>query len=214
MKLSEEIIKHLLPEDDVNTVAIYAGGFKPPTSGHFQVLKQALEEHPDIDELLVYIGKKERDGITQAQSLLIWDVYKNYLPIKVSIVPSSVPPIKAVYNYAKDHPDTKVLWIIGAREGDEEDFSDIANRTKSVDKYDNLALAVTVTQGNVSGTAARNAANISIEKLIPFLPKELNDEERVEVFNIINNNLSEGRKKKKDPKKGTGKKPKGSKRRL
>ena len=56
MKLSEEIIKHLLPEDDVNTVAIYAGGFKPPTSGHFQVLKQALEEHPDIDELLVYIG--------------------------------------------------------------------------------------------------------------------------------------------------------------
>ena len=214
MKLSEEIIKHLLPEDDVNTVAIYAGGFKPPTSGHFQVLKQALEEHPDIDELLVYIGKKERDGITQAQSLLIWDVYKNYLPIKVSIVPSSVPPIKAVYNYAKDHPDTKVLWIIGAREGDEEDFSDIANRTKSIDKYDNLALAVTVTQGNVSGTAARNAANISIEKLIPFLPKELNDEERVEVFNIINNNLSEGRKKKKDPKKGTGKKPKGSKRRL
>jgi len=214
MKLSEELIKHLLPEDDVNTVAIYAGGFKPPTSGHFQVLKQALEEHPDIDELLVYIGKKERDGITQAQSLLIWDVYKNYLPIKVSIVPSSVPPIKAVYNYAKDHPDTKVLWIIGAREGDEEDFSDIANRTKSVDKYDNLALAVTVTQGNVSGTAARNAANISIEKLIPFLPKELNDEERVEVFNIINNNLSEGRKKKKDPKKGTGKKPKGSKRRL
>ena len=214
MKLSEEIIKHLLPEDDVNTVAIYAGGFKPPTSGHFQVLKQALEEHPDIDELLVYIGKKERDGITQAQSLLIWDVYKNYLPIKVSIVPSSVPPIKAVYNYAKDHPDTKVLWIIGAREGDEEDFSDIANRTKSVDKYDNLALAVTVTQGNVSGTAARNAANISIEKLIPFLPKELNDEERVEVFNIINNNLSEGRKKKKDPKKGTGKKPEGSGRRL
>ena len=214
MKLSEEITKHLLPEDDVNTVAIYAGGFKPPTSGHFQVLKQALEEHPDIDELLVYIGKKERDGITQAQSLLIWDVYKNYLPIKVSIVPSSVPPIKAVYNYAKDHPDTKVLWIIGAREGDEEDFSDIANRTKSVDKYDNLALAVTVTQGNVSGTAARNAANISIEKLIPFLPKELNDEERVEVFNIINNNLSEGRKKKKDPKKGTGKKPKGSGRRL
>jgi phosphopantetheine adenylyltransferase len=157
MKLSEEIIKHLLPEDDVNTVAIYAGGFKPPTSGHFQVLKQALEEHPDIDELLIYIGKKERD---------------------------------------------------------EDDFSDIANRTKSIDKYDNLALAVTVTQGNVSGTAARNAANISIEKLIPFLPKELNDEERVEVFNIINNNLSEGRKKKKDPKKGTGKKPKGSGRRL
>ena len=191
MKLVDEILKGLLPEDENKTVAIYAGGFKPPTKGHFQVIKQALEEHPEIDELLVYIGKKERGGITQAQSLLVWEIYANYLPLKIELIPTSTPPIKAVYNYAKNNPETSILWIIGAREGDEDDFGDIATRTKSIDNYPNIALAVTVTKTGASGTAARNAAKISVEKLIPLLPSELSDEETVEVYNIISNNISE-----------------------
>jgi len=214
MKLVDEIIKGLLPEDDEKTVAIYAGGFKPPTRGHFQVVKQALEEHPNIDELLIYIGKKERGGITQAQSLLVWEIYATYLPLKVQLIPTSTPPIKAVYDYSKNNPDTNILWIIGAREGDDEDFKDIADRTKNIDNYPNIALAVTITTNSASGTAARNAANISVEKLKPLLPTELKDEEVVQIYNIITDNINEGRKKKKDPKKGTGKKPKGSGRRL
>ena len=191
MKLVDEILKGLLPEDEEKTVAIYAGGFKPPTKGHFQVIKQALEEHPDIDELLIYIGKKERGGITQAQSLLVWEIYANYLPLKVELIPTSTPPIKAVYNYAKNNPETNVLWIIGAREGDEEDFGDIASRTKAINNYPNIALAVTVTTTGASGTAARNAANISIEKLTPLLPSVISDKEAVEVYNIITNKISE-----------------------
>ena len=214
MSLVNELIKDLLPEQENKTVAIYAGGFKPPTKGHYAVVEQALEEHPDIDEFLIYVGKKERDDVTQAQSILIWDIYKKYLPMKVKIVPLNIPPIKAVYNYAKENPNTNILWVLGARDGNEDDFGDIASRTKSAEKYDNIALAVTVTQGTVSGTAARGAANVSIEKLIPFLPEELSNEEMADVFNILKNKLSEGRKKKKDPKKGTGKKPEGSSRRL
>ena len=214
MSLVNELIKDLLPEQENKTVAIYAGGFKPPTKGHYAVVEQALEEHPDIDEFLIYVGKKERDDVTQAQSILIWDIYKKYLPMKVKIVPLNIPPIKAVYNYAKENPNTNVLWVLGARDGNEDDFGDIASRTKSAEKYDNIALAVTVTQGTVSGTAARGAANVSIEKLIPFLPEELSNEEMADVYNILKNKLSEGRKKKKDPKKGTGKKPEGSSRRL
>ena len=214
MSLVNELIKDLLPEQENKTVAIYAGGFKPPTKGHYAVVEQALEEHPDIDEFLIYVGKKERDDVTQAQSILIWDIYKKYLPMKVKIVPLNIPPIKAVYNYAKENPNTNVLWVLGARDGNEDDFGDIASRTKSAEKYDNIALAVTVTQGTVSGTAARGAANVSIEKLIPFLPEELSNEEIADVYNILKNKLSEGRKKKKDPKKGTGKKPEGSSRRL
>ncbi len=74
MSLVKELIKDLIPEQENKTVAIYAGGFKPPTKGHFEVIKQALQEHPDVDEFLVYIGKKERDGITQPKSTLIWDI--------------------------------------------------------------------------------------------------------------------------------------------
>ena len=104
IKLVKEITKGLL-EDDRKVVAVYGGGFKPPTSGHFKVVKQALEENPNIDEFVILIGGKERDGVTPEESLIIWDIYKQYLPIKVEVKLSPKPPIQAVYNYAKEHPN-------------------------------------------------------------------------------------------------------------
>ena len=200
--------------DKKQTTAGYAGGFKPPTSGHFEVVKQALKENPNIDEFIIFIGNKERNGISQDESLLIWEIYNNYLPFKVKIEPTSIPPIKAVYNFAKDHPTREVLWVIGAREGNEEDFKDITSRTSSSSKYPNLELRTIVTAGGVSGTAARNASKVSLDKFKKFVPDQLSDEETEEVFNIVADKITEGRKKKKDPKKGTGKKPEGSSRRL
>jgi proteasome assembly chaperone (PAC2) family protein len=235
MSLVNELIKGLLPEEEKKkVVAVYGGGFKPPTSGHFKVVKQALKENPEIDEMIILIGGKPRNGITPDESILIWDIYKTYLPFKVEVKYTSVPPIKGIYNYAKEHPDEEVLFIIGAREGNEDDFADIATRTKSLDKYPNLNLRTIVTQGGVSGTAARNASKISLEKFKPFVPSELSDEEVEQVYNIVADKIQEnkpqdgkaapygsgydeveeGRKKKKDPKKGTGKKPKKSGRRL
>ena len=217
MNLVQELIKDLLPEQEYKKkVAVYGGGFKPPTKGHFEVVKQAIEENPDVDEFIINIGGKERDGVTPEEAIQIWDIYKQYLPISanVNIQYSNTPPIKATYDYAKNNPDEEVLFILGAREGNEDDFSDIASRTKSLDNYPNLNLRTIVTQGGVSATAARNAGKISSKKLRPFLPKELKDEEVEQVYQMISDKLSEGRKKKKDPKKGTGKKPKGSGRRL
>ena len=164
---------------------------KPPTAGHFEVVDQALKENPNIDEFIILIGGKERDGVSPEESLIIWDIYKQYLPIKVEVKLSPKPPIQAVYNYAKEHPDEEVLFVIGAREGNEDDFSDIAKRTKALDKYDNLELRTIVTQGGASGTAARNAAKISTEKLRPLLPKELKDEEVEEIFNILSDVVKE-----------------------
>ena len=193
MSLVKEIIKDLLPEDEnKKVVAVYGGGFKPPTKGHFAVVKQAIKENPEIDEFIILVGGKDRDGVTQADSIIVWDIYKQYLPIIVTVRSTSVPPIKGIYDYAKEHPNEEVLFIIGAREGNEKDFADIANRTKSLDNYSNLELRTIVTQGGVSGTAARNAAKISVEKLSPFLPDELTDEEEIEVYNIISPNLREG----------------------
>ena len=190
MNLVKEITKGLL-EEKKKTVAVYGGGFKPPTAGHFEVVDQALKENPNIDEFIILIGGKERDGITPEESLLIWDIYKQYLPITVEVKLSSKPPIQAVYNYAKEHPDEEVLFVIGAREGNEDDFSDISKRTKSLDNYGNLELRTIVTQGGASGTAARNAAKVSSEKLRPLLPKEITDEEAEEIFGYISNVVKE-----------------------
>ena len=191
MSLVNELIKGLLPENEQRVVAVYGGGFKPPTAGHFAVVKKALKENPEIDEFIILIGGKEREGISPEESLLIWDIYKQYLPIKVRIELSPKPPIQAIYNYAKNHPEETVLWIIGAREGNDDDFKDISSRTTSLDKYPNMDLRVVITQGGVSGTAARNASKISLEKLKPMLPSELSDEEVEEVFNIISDKVQE-----------------------
>ena len=193
MSLVQEIIKGLLPEAEGKrkVVAVYGGGFKPPTEGHFEVVRQALEENPEIDEFIIFIGTKDRDGLTKADALLIWEIFNKYLPYKVKIDPSDKAPIQAIYNYAKDHPEEEVLFIIGARENNEEDFKDISLRTKSIDKYPNLKLRTIVTKTAASGTAARNAAKISFEKFKPFLPVELNDEEAKEVFDIVAQNIQE-----------------------
>ncbi len=192
MSLVNELIKGLLPEEEKKkVVAVYGGGFKPPTSGHFKVVKQALKENPEIDEMIILIGGKPRNGITPDESILIWDIYKQYLPFKVEVKYTSVPPIKGIYNYAKEHPDEEVLFIIGAREGNEDDFADIATRTKSLDKYPNLNLRTIVTQGGVSGTAARNASKISLDKFKPFVPSELSDEEVEQVYNIVADKIQE-----------------------
>ena len=217
MNLVQELIKGLLPEQEgKKTVAVYGGGFKPPTKGHFAVVKKAIEDNPDIDEFIINIGGKERDGVTPEEAIQIWDIYKQYLPISanINIQYSSTPPIKATYDYAKNHPEEEVLFIIGAREGNEDDFRDIASRTTSLDNYPNLNLRTIVTRGGVSGTAARNAGKISKEKIRPFLPDELKDQEVEEIYQMVSDKVTEGRKKKPDPKKGTGKKPKGSARRL
>ena len=217
MNLVQELIKGLLPEQEgKKTVAVYGGGFKPPTKGHFAVVKKAIEDNPDIDEFIINIGGKERDGVTPEEAIQIWDIYKQYLPISanINIQYSSTPPIKATYDYAKNNPEEEVLFIIGAREGNEDDFKDIASRTTSLDNYPNLNLRTIVTRGGVSGTAARNAGKISKEKIRPFLPYELKDQEVEEIYQMVSGKVTEGRKKKPDPKKGTGKKPKGSARRL
>ena len=186
MSLTSYLIEGLLPEEaKKQTTAVYAGGFKPPTSGHFEVVEQALKENPEIEEFIIFIGNKERNGISQTESLLIWEIYNNYLPFKVKLIPTSKAPIRAVYNFAKEHPTREVLWVIGARQDNEEDFIDISSRTKAISKYPNMELRTIVTAGGVSGTAARNALKVSKDKFKDFLPDELSDDEVQEVFDIV-----------------------------
>jgi hypothetical protein len=190
--LVKEIVKNFLPEEEKKqTTALYAGGFKPPTAGHFEVVKEALRQNPEIEEFIIFVGSKERDGVSQDESLLIWEIYNKYLPFKVKIEPSSLPPIKAVYDFAKDHPTREILWILGAREDNEQDFTDISSRTKSITNYPNIEARTIITKGGVSGTAARNASKVSLEKFEPFLPSVLTPEEKQEVYQIVSGKIQE-----------------------
>jgi cytidyltransferase-like protein len=177
--LTAELIKDLLPEgidpSRKKVIGMFGGGFKPPTIGHLEVVKRALQENPEMDALIILVGSGTRNSISQDESLAIWNIYKKYLPNKVRVMasPEGKAPIAAIYSYAKKNPDKEVYWFLGAREGNEEDFQDIMKRTQSLRKgdYSNLKVKEVITTGAVSGTKARQALlNQDKDTFIQFLP--------------------------------------------
>jgi hypothetical protein len=184
-----QLTKFLVNElvDGKSVTAIYGGGFKPPTKGHFDLVKTALKDFKDIDKFIIYVGGGVRDGIEQEQSLQIWDIYKELLPSKVQIEPSSAP-IGDILRYAKNHPDEKVYFVIGYREGREDDLQDVISRTKGVEeKYPNVEVRVIKTPaGDMSGTNARKALKKGDkEEFFTFLPTEVPANEKEDIYNIL-----------------------------
>jgi hypothetical protein len=187
--LTKFLLEDILEADKKKITAIYGGGFKPPTKGHFDVVAKAAEQNPEIDEFIIYVGGGVRDGIAQAESIMIWEIYKKYLPLKVRIEPVKTP-VGDILRYAKEHPEEEVLWVIGARENNPEDFADIASRTRTLDKYPNLELRLIQTAGGVSGTAARKAVrDNNKEQFFHLIP---NIEEKDQVWDIVSPIVTEG----------------------
>ena len=165
-------------------LAAYGGGFKPPTGGHFEIVKRALQDFPEIDEFTVFIGGKVRDGIEQEEAVLVWDIYKNYLANKVKIEPVK-SPIGEILRLAKNNPQDLIYFVIGYREGRQDDLDDVAARTGDLEKkYPNIVVKVIPTYDpNMSGTNARAALAKSEEEFIKFLPPEV--KEKSEIFSIL-----------------------------
>ena len=173
-------------------IAAYGGGFKPPTKGHFEVVTKALNDFPEVDEFIIYVGGGERGGINQAQSILIWEIYQTYLPMKVKIEPSKAP-IGDIIRLGKNNLQDEVYFVIGAREGFEDDMKDIESRTKNIEeKYPNMKIKVITTPDKgISGTNARKASQVSYDDFIKYTPPELSDSEKEEVYDIVKPSISE-----------------------
>jgi len=167
-------------------VGVIGGGFKPPHKGHYQLAKQALAQVPDLDKMIIYVGKNVRDGIDQSQSVAIWNLYKDSLGSNVEIVPASKAPIGHIYSYASNNPEDEVYWFLGAR--DEEDRADIADRTsyleKNREKYPNLNVEVVESTGtDISGTTARRALRAGDkESFFDFIPDVVDKDK---VYDIV-----------------------------
>lgn len=93
-------------------VGLYAGGFKPPHKGHFNIVKKLSEE---VDKIVIFIGHKTRDGelISPKQSKKIWKIYAKHISVPVEIVLSKVTPVRDLYDWVDDNQD-KVKSIVVA----------------------------------------------------------------------------------------------------
>ena len=186
-----QLTKHLIGEllEGKQVIGLFGGGFKPPTKGHFEVVEQILKEHPELDKLIVYVGGGVRDGITQEQSLAVWDQYKDLLDNKVDIQPSP-SPIGDIIRYGRDNPDQIVYFFLGEREGKESDVADTASRTKNIEeKYPNVKIKVIKSPDTgISGTAARKVLlnpEKTLEDFKQFLPDKLSEEEKQQVYDLL-----------------------------
>ena len=191
-QLTKFLVDGILNEGKGKVIAAYGGGFKPPTAGHFEVVKKVLEQNPEIEELTIFVGGGERDGINQAEAILIWEIYQSYLPMKVNIQPSKAP-IGDVIRLGKNNLQDTVYFVIGGREGRDDDAEDIASRTKGIEeKYPNMKVKVVTTpDSGMSGTNARQAAKVSYEEFEKYLPGKLSDEEKEMVYNIVSPAIKE-----------------------
>jgi len=165
-------------------IAAYGGGFKPPTAGHFEIVDTALEKFPEIDEFIIYVGSKVRDGIDQTEAVLVWDIYQGYLANKVKIEPVK-SPIGDILRLAKDNPQDTIYFVIGYRDGRQDDLDDVDARTGNLsEKYPNIEVKVIPTYNpNMSGTNARKALDQSEEEFIQFIPSKI--KEKSEIFQIL-----------------------------
>jgi len=179
------LIKPLLYEQDTKSVGIFGGSFKPPTKGHLEVVQTALQQYPNLDEFYIVVGSGIRDGITQEESLRIWEIYKKFLPSNVKVI-TAKSPFTWIKDYIKANPTQDITVFVGTREGSEEDIQDFQQRKDFVERYsDTLEVVNIITQGSISGTKARQAAKISPEELYKYLPDELTYSNRLEIFNLV-----------------------------
>lgn len=160
--------KDFFLERSMNKHAILPGGFKPPHKGHFEALKYLINEN-DISTATVYIGKKERGGITAELSKAIWDTYSKYLPVPTEVILSKTSPINDLYELVENNPNTH--YFVGAGEEDQERYNYI-NTHK--DKYHNVTVISIPPQFNrISGTEIRNKLADRDISVFDFLPNTL-----------------------------------------
>jgi hypothetical protein len=123
-------------DDQSLTVALYAGGFKPPHKAHYENAKLLSQ---NADKLIIFVGPKVREGvrITAEQSKAIWEVYAKYLATPVEIVISQTTPIKDIYDWV-DQNQSEVDKIITGTMADEK--GKFAYFIKNKDKYPKVEL--------------------------------------------------------------------------
>lgn len=170
-------------EQEEDSVAILPGGFKPPTKGHFKALQYILN---DASKGVVFIGKKDRDGITADMSGYIWEIYAKYLSKPIEIKVSEKSPVLSTIEYVDSNKGTRV--IVGAGSKDE-DIKRYDYFVRNVDKYPLVQIVkIPPQEQGISGSMTRELIGTNLEKALDyFLPEEVksNINDKAQIKNIL-----------------------------
>jgi hypothetical protein len=171
-------------DEQQTTVALYAGGFKPPHKAHYENAKILSQ---NADKLIIFIGPKIREGvkITAEQSKAIWEIYAKYLATPVEIVISSVTPIRDTYDWVDQNQD-KVDKIITGTMADEK--GKFAYFEKNKDKYPkvelkDLPVIATKEDDKFSATEIRKSKDYMTSG--KWIPSVVSKEDKQAIIDIV-----------------------------
>jgi phosphopantetheine adenylyltransferase len=154
--------------ENTETIALYPGGYKPPTKGHYHSFDYILQ---DANKGVIFIGKSERDGITAEQSKQIWEIYAKYMNKPVEVVISDVTPVKSVYDYADNNKNINIIVGAGAKD---EDIKRYSYFEKNIEKYPLVRVVkIPIQSEGISGTKTRELIAQDIDKAIEYFVPDL-----------------------------------------
>jgi hypothetical protein len=171
-------------DDQLLTVALYAGGFKPPHKAHYENARVLSQ---NADKLIIFVGPKIREGvaITPEQSKAIWEIYAKYLATPVEVVLSQITPIKDVYDWV-DQYQSEVDHIITGTMADE--AGKFTSFTKNRDKYPKvevktLPVIVGKEDDKFSATQIRQSKEYMVSG--KWIPSVLSKDDKMKVVEIV-----------------------------
>ena len=112
-------------------IALLPGGFKPPHAGHYAVAKFLSQKSGA--EVLVRVGAKERDNVTQNMSIKIWNIYG----VKAEPA-SSDSPIADVFKYVEEKATEEDTIYVGTGEKDFPRFKVLTDPSFKPENYKKL----------------------------------------------------------------------------
>lgn len=194
--------------------ALYPGAFKPPHKGHFEVVKSLLnnthngkiysidtvdstidsltsgetDKVEEINKVVVFVGAKERNGISGKESKKVWMIYEKYLPgVDIKIVNTN--PMLAAKDYAKANPEEKFYAITGFR--DESDKEDLRRVTtfKNRDNVEGLAIASKEDIPTRATNLRKALLSGNLDEIADFFPSELSRDEILQIVEILKQSI-------------------------
>ena len=188
-------------------IALYPGAFKPPHRGHFNVVKSLLNgsyngtvynkddaeekgkalfqakkvDKPKINQVVIFVGGSERNGIDKQEAIKIWEVYLEHLPNAI-VVDGQKNPMFAAKDYARENPNEEFVAVTGIRALN--DLPDLKRVTtfNNVDNVQGLALASAPGAGIRATDFRKNILAGNLDMILDFFPKELS---RREILDIL-----------------------------
>ena len=71
-QLTKFLVESILNESKEKVVALFGGGFKPPTKGHLEVVQQGLQQNPEVTEVRILVGCLLGSKNSQMKSIKKW----------------------------------------------------------------------------------------------------------------------------------------------